>query len=246
MSEENNRGELYAAIARAMGRVKPVGHDAENSYHRYKYTSAEAVIAECGPALAAEQVALIPEAFIHEPAGEGRWKVETSWLLAHPSGGELRLHRTMVAQEERGRPADKALFVANTTLYAYLLRDLLALARPDSTDDVAGRDDTKYEPQKRAATKASPKKTAQKPQKAPSKPRNAGGGDDMEEKALAAIHAAESFERLHAVRQRVTQTIKDETVAARLLAAVDQRHRELGAERDKSSGLKAGRHRAGS
>lgn len=163
MESSPNLPALYAALAKARAEVQPAAHDAKNDYHRYAYTSAEAVILACSPVLARNGLALVPVGFAYaterrvvevpvknredqtRAIEECSIKVTTDWLLTHAEGGSLSLHREMATKTENGRPEDKALLVANTATLAYLLRDLCGLARPDADDDLNKRDDTGYQ-----------------------------------------------------------------------------------------------------
>ena len=245
MSADDKQASLYAALARARAAVKPVSHDAQNKFHGYKYTSAEAVIGECSRVLAAEGLSLVPTQFQHEPKGGGAWSVHTQWILVHEGGGQLFMARSMHAEEGKGRPADKALLVANTSLLAYQLRDLCGLQRPDTGDEVAARDDTSYEPKPRAqrpAPRPTPRPAPQKPRKAPQRRAEPPPADDIADRAREAIQGAVTPGRLAAVRDRVMQQVTDDDARASLLEAVTKRHSELVGER--TNGMPAGRHRA--
>ena len=123
---------LQAALARAIVAANAVEKDARNSFHKYKYASAEAVLAEARAVLGAEGLAVVPLTEALEKVGDEQdWALwlNRSLLLTHADGGFLALSQLWPIVPEKGRPLDKALAGAKTTGLAYLLRDLLLLPR---------------------------------------------------------------------------------------------------------------------
>jgi hypothetical protein len=156
MTTEQTSNGLWTALAAARLEIQGAAHDAKNDFHGYKYTSAEEVIDVCTKGLAKHGVSLIPMDFaIGEPKGDATL-LKTQWMLCH-EGGQVPIEREFVAIPGKGRPLDKAILGANTTLYAYILRDICGLKRPESKDDVSGRDDTSYTPPPATRAKPAPK-----------------------------------------------------------------------------------------
>lgn len=132
-------GSLAAALSTAQQRCRGVPKDATNSYHRYKYASAEAVIAEAKAALADSGLALVPTSQAVVEKGQDRFELMRSFLLLHSSGESLPISVEWPIIVEKGRPLDKATAIGTTLSLAYLLRDLLLMPRVDPEDDLAAR-----------------------------------------------------------------------------------------------------------
>lgn len=147
---------LAGALVRAQQRAEAVEKDATNAFHRYKYASAEAIIAEARAALAAEGLAVFTASVDADPAqrdhvwqGEGNaaWiitprRIRVVYLLLHESGESMEFVSSTPVIPEKGRPEDKAEFGARTENLGYALRDLLLLPRvadgiPSARDDRA-------------------------------------------------------------------------------------------------------------
>jgi len=153
---------LYKALVAAQRAAMAVGKDAENTYHKYKYASAEAVIAEARQALNGAGLALTLLSWgRHLPvAGDHpHTRIEVHYRLLHEEGVALDLSASSYVIPEKGRPADKAEAGALTTNLSYVLRTLLLLPREDEGTSPDTRDDRNYEPQ-RLAPRASPGKPA--------------------------------------------------------------------------------------
>jgi hypothetical protein len=158
MTEPTPTPKLDQAIAKAMEMASSQAHDARNEYHRYKYTSSEAMIGEGRRCLAANGVSLLP---VHcqlrldtEPP-----TIEVTYRIAC-EGEAVLLPTVNAVLEEKGRPLDKAIATARTYTLAYLLRDILLLDRPDDEHSVDKRDDSAHEPPKRSGQR----KSAARPQ----------------------------------------------------------------------------------
>lgn len=147
---------LCAALVAAQAAARAVAKDATNTFHRYKYASAEAIIAESREALAASGLALITVlrrfvAAAPDAPGGVIGRVELHYQLVHSSGETLAIESSTPVIPEKGRPADKAEAAAVTQDLAYLLRGLLLLPRDDDAAAIDGRDDRRFEPAQRHA-----------------------------------------------------------------------------------------------
>lgn len=151
------------ALVKAMRSTGAVPHDGRNEYHRYDYTSAEAIIQAGRDALIGAGLSLLPvEARLvgSERDGPDRFEWERIFLLLHDETGEMTpMRTTFPVVPDKGRPLDKATAAADTVSLAYFLRDLLLMPRVDRADDVAGRDDRAAQPQPaKAAARKTPAK----------------------------------------------------------------------------------------
>ena len=144
-----SNAELYGAISRAIGRSDAVGKDATNTFHRYKYASAEALIAEARAAMAAEQLSAMLVSYTLEPKPDYYADLHATYLVAHSSGQSVECTAVTPVLVEKGRPQDKAVATALTYSLGYFLRGLLLLPRVD--DEVDRRNDHKPEPDGDAA-----------------------------------------------------------------------------------------------
>jgi len=150
--------EVAKGMVKAQAAAKAVEKDANNQFHRYKYASAEAVIAEAGRALIAGGLACLTDGWwvtrssvYHVAKVQGQAKrgeldcdrLNVRYLLMHESG-ETWLSRlcTTPILPEPGRPADKAEAAALTNNLAYFLRGLLLLPRVEEGTDISARNDT--------------------------------------------------------------------------------------------------------
>jgi hypothetical protein len=170
MSNESNVPALYAALARAIAKSAAVGKDAQNSFHKYKYASAESLIEEARGALAAEGLAVIPAGWrllpreqpVADPTDARRSDggyfadVEVTYLVTHADGGSIPCVTSTPTIREKGRPEDKAVATALTYNLGYFLRSLLLLPRVEEGHEVDRRDDRGYEPRGGAAGKPPP------------------------------------------------------------------------------------------
>lgn len=153
-------GQLAKALIAAQASIKAIPHDARNDFHKYRYTSAEAILTECKAVLAANGLALLPgdQSIV---ALEGQLLLVRHFTLLHTSGEERLLTTAWPIVPDKGRPADKATASAATTSLAYLLRDLLLAPRVDPSDDLAGREDRPEPARKRPAATPSKDGTEQ-------------------------------------------------------------------------------------
>lgn len=144
--------EIAAAIVDAQGRISAVAKDATNSFHRYRYASAEAVIAEARHALNGAGLAalclgwrIVPDAQPTE-GSTGLDRIEVRYRLLHKSGAFLDLETSTPVIPDKGRPEDKAEATALTYNLGYTLRGLLLIPRGEEDADADRRDDTHYQP----------------------------------------------------------------------------------------------------
>jgi hypothetical protein len=200
VSEVALQAELFAAIARATATARAVGKDATNSFHRYKYASAESLIEEARGPLSAEGVCVLPSSWrltAHEVDGNGYFAdVVVTYLVAHASGGSIMCEASTPVLREKGRPEDKAVATALTYSLGYFLRGLLMLPRVDAEHDADQRDDREYKPPAKWPP-VQPPKNDQSPPKAatPPEPEATFSLDD----ALKAMADARNVNELHAV-----------------------------------------------
>ena len=145
-------GELVKALVQAQAIIKAIPHDARNDFHKYAYTSSEAIISECKAALTANGLSLLPTGESHTVLEGGQVLLVRQFLLMHVSGEERALSTSWPVVPDKGRPLDKATASAVTTSLAYLLRDLLLAPRVDPTDDLAAREDRPATAKPRPAT----------------------------------------------------------------------------------------------
>lgn len=136
---------LLKGLLRAMSAVRPVPEQGENSYHKYKYAEADAIIKEARHAMTEGGIGLIPlELTIDgtDREGQDRFEVHRTFLLGHAESGEcLPIKMVWPICVDRGRPLDKAAAAADTLSLAYYLRDLLVMDRVKQEDDVSARAD---------------------------------------------------------------------------------------------------------
>lgn len=171
--------KLAAALVNAQQNVKAALKTSENSFHKYKYASAEEVLIVGREALNDNGLAMLPvnEDFqvispIDDKCGGAVALVRCRYLIVHESGASYEFSTDVPVVPERGktsgwsRPADKATFGARTEALGYALRDLLLIPRQDAAD-VSGRADkgkagpgTEQEQRQRQETQQNPKKSA--------------------------------------------------------------------------------------
>jgi hypothetical protein len=131
---------LATSLQKAQASVRAIAHDARNDFHKYAYTSAEAIISECKSALNSYGLTLLPTCQQIVQVGE-QIVLTRAFTLLHTSGEERPLTTAWPVVPDKGRPLDKAAASATTTSLAYLLRDLLLAPRVDPADDLAGREE---------------------------------------------------------------------------------------------------------
>jgi hypothetical protein len=133
-------GQLGKALAAAQKKCQPVVRDSVNSYHKFRYASAESVISEGRLALADVDLALVPVRQSldgHSREGEARYELARRFLLVHASGEFLEITITWPVTVEKGMTLGRATAIASTSSLSYLIRDLLLLPRIDPQDEEA-------------------------------------------------------------------------------------------------------------
>lgn len=138
------QAKLAAALVAAQAAARAVAKDATNTFHRYRYASAESIIEEARSALSGAGLSVSVSKAEILRLGEGTdvyYYLEAVYLLEHASGESRPVHTTVPIVPEKGRPLDKALAAARTYSLGYLLRDLLLLPRVEEGADVDQRDD---------------------------------------------------------------------------------------------------------
>lgn len=166
-------GQLAAGLEQARRKCQPVEKDSTNSYHKYRYASAEAVIEAAKDALDGSGVVVIPlEASIdgHEQKGLNRYELRRKFMILHTSGQYLVSSCHWPVVEDKGRPLDKAAAIADTLSYSYFLRDLLNMPRVNPEDDAAGRDDTRPAAPAKTPAVNGPQKPSPAPARSPEDP----------------------------------------------------------------------------
>ena len=158
--------KLAAALVAAQKQARAVPKDGNNTFHKYKYATAEAIIDEGRAALNEAGVAVLATSWSTTvvrfaqavPDRDDRPvmvesdvpHVEVHYLVMHESGECMALVATTPAVEGKGRPIDKAACAALTTNLAYVLRGLLLLPRDDNAAAIDARDDRGHDPADRA------------------------------------------------------------------------------------------------
>jgi len=140
---------LHHALLAAQRSLEAIEADSRlKTGARYRYTSAEHMIATCRRALHAQGLALMPgEAsaarcvtapVVDTDTGAAAEEiiaivVDRSWILCYAGSGEKEaLSLSTVSDCGRGRPAAKAAAAAHTAALRDLLRDLLLLPKGES------------------------------------------------------------------------------------------------------------------
>lgn len=161
---------IAAALVKAQALTERVGKDGNNSFHKYRYTSAEAVMEAARDPMAAAGIAIVQMGWTMsdprivptlewvpaDPAKTGKGErfipteskdilpgaVTIRYLLTHDSGDTWEMPPVIVPViPEAGRPWDKALFTALTFAQAYVLRGLLKMPRSGDPDETEAPDD---------------------------------------------------------------------------------------------------------
>lgn len=145
---------LAAALVAAQRAISNVPHDKTNTFHRYSYTSSEAIFREAREALLGAGLAAVMTGW----SIEGEAAVRVAFRLIHESGPSADYEVAAPALVDKGRPFDKAVSAALTLAESYWLRGLLLIPRVADSEDVAGRDDTAYAPAATPAPQPAPRK----------------------------------------------------------------------------------------
>ena len=217
MSEPSYRhASLAAALVAAQQQAQAVAKSSENTFHRYKYASAEALIAEAREALANHGLAVMPLEWAVVPvtdiAGVAS-KVVVTYLLLHEAGASVTAKCETSILPEKGRPQDKAEATALTYNLGYYLRGLLLLPREDPALSVDGRDD-RHDSNPKSSPTGSPNSAQSSPKASSSKPA-AQPTEYSVAAAISDIQAASSVADLGAIRAKAKAAgLVDESVRA--------------------------------
>ncbi len=149
---------LAAALVAAQRAISNVPHDKTNTFHRYSYTSSEAIFREAREALLGAGLAAVMTGW----SIESEEAVRVSFRLIHESGASTDYEVVAPALVDKGRPFDKAVSAALTLAESYWLRGLLLIPRVADSEDVAGRDDTAYTPVAKPASRPAPRPAPRK------------------------------------------------------------------------------------
>ena len=149
---------LAAALVAAQRAISNVPHDKTNTFHRYSYTSSEAIFREAREALLGAGLAAVMTGW----SIENETAVRVAFRLIHESGASADYEVVAPALVDKGRPFDKAVSAALTLAESYWLRGLLLIPRVADSEDVAGRDDTAYTPVAKPASRPAPQPAPRK------------------------------------------------------------------------------------
>lgn len=134
---------LLAALLSAQKAAEPVIKDGNNTFMRYKYATAEAMMEEAKRCLNQAGLVLALVAKTVQASANGGTELVQKLLLAHPESGEsMELTTTMAIVIDKGKAADKAEAATATFDLGYFVRSLLLLVR-DEAEAVNARDDRK-------------------------------------------------------------------------------------------------------
>ncbi len=122
-----------------------VEKSAKNGHHNYFYATADSIVA-CGKqALTGAGLALVNTSYFVDR--ERSVVKALFWLLDTEGDEKMELSAEMPFVIGQGRPDDKAVSASLTELRGYLMLGLLQIERVgQEVNDVAGRDDSQYQP----------------------------------------------------------------------------------------------------
>lgn len=136
---ELRNAKIYTALVQAQQSAQAVHKSSVNAFHHYKYSSAEAIIAEAREALSSAGLALLTTGWTPYAVGDSPG-ISVHYLLVHVSGESIQFSPCITAVvPDKGRPLDKAQATALTYSLGYFLRGLLLLPRVE--EEVDQRDD---------------------------------------------------------------------------------------------------------
>ena len=137
MAQPKTAKTLDGALRAAQDNLQVVPRDANNSFHGYSYTSAEAMMGAVRSVLLAEGLVLSETGTEIIILGDRVAGVRVGFSLRHVESGESReWSRDFPVVPEKGRPMDKAFASALTTGLNYALRGLLLVPRVDAGEDM--------------------------------------------------------------------------------------------------------------
>lgn len=224
---------MAAALVAAQRHAQAVAKASKNSFHGYKYASAEALIEESRAALGEAGLAVMPVNWVVVPVTdlEGvKSKVQVTYMLVHESGASVTATTETSVLPEKGRPQDKAEATALTYNLGYYLRGLLLLPREEESS-VDARDDRQFQPSLKSAVKPASQIASQVPNSTPAqptpKPAAAASVEERIATALELIKQATTLGELNTARTKIKSLdVPDDSV--------------IGAYRERHSALKAG------
>jgi hypothetical protein len=149
LGQSESLKELYPALVKAAASAQAVGKDAQNTFHRYAYASAESLLDEARTALTSSGLHAFPMGWVFDAAAPdgvssitddaGRSKVvgvigrvHVRYRLVHLSGEWMDFESSTPVIPEKGRPEDKAEATALTYNFGYFVRGLLMLPRVEA------------------------------------------------------------------------------------------------------------------
>lgn len=163
---------VAAGLVKARRAVKAVEKQATNAHQKYRYASADAIMAEGLAALSEGGLTFSTLAWsVCTVERQRSIATEGGEIVTVPEVGlRLRCTHVLAAEDgacvvvttddailpQNGRPEDKATFGALTEAYAYALRGLLGIPRVDESISVSGRDDSPPPAARRAPPAARP------------------------------------------------------------------------------------------
>lgn len=159
---------LWKALIAAQRHAQAVGKASTNTFHHYKYASAEAIIEEARDALTHAGVMVATVGW--QSAGD---RMVVTYLIAHESGETLVAESSTPIVPDKGRPLDKAEATALTANLGYFLRGLLLLPRVDQHEEMNNRDDRGAERSGRGRTFTVPSRSPRPPAPEPAPPEQA-------------------------------------------------------------------------
>lgn len=225
MSEQPNHAELFAALAKAQADARSVEKDKQNSFHRYKYASAEAVIEESKAAMAAHGLAFFAVCYRFEAGecGAAVGRLHAEYRLVHSTGQSVGVHSSTPVVPEKGRPVDKAEAAAKTADLSYVLRALLMLPRGDE-HSIDARDDRDYEPRGRAP------QTREEPREPAPTQDDRATYEALEKEEMRKLGEAVSRQELEGIAERIARGGYPPDALRRLRTAWVARRDALGGE----------------
>lgn len=130
--------ELFAALARAIGKIKTVEKSGENAFHKYRYATEADIARVVSPILSAEGLCWLPsvsevrtEELPGSKRGERLTTVTLEVLWCHSSGGT---HLTRW-QGQGVDQSDKGYYKAYTGALKYALLKTLLIATGDDPEE---------------------------------------------------------------------------------------------------------------
>lgn len=168
-AEPQQIADLAKSLADAQQKCTGVEKDAYNAFHKYKYASANSILAAGKTALAGSGLSLLPLAPQLVVIGDGAnaiYGLEQAFLLTHSSGQCVPLGVVKwPVLPGKGREIDKAFAGALTSAHAYVLRGLLGIPAADPGEEISAREDRdQVEPSPpRPAAAPSPVRPAEAP-----------------------------------------------------------------------------------